>query len=127
MSTSLAISSVFLMTYSGFTALALAMDRHHRQMRPGWRLPGRATRTGLRLAGCALLLLSFWAGMQVWGVGGGAAAWFGVASATVGVLICLLPYYPHWVVPGAMASALAGLLLLTAGSWTVAPFSGIPG
>lgn len=88
-----AVGSLAL-AYTGMTALALAMARHQRQLRPAAPAPGRSARTVWRLSGWTLLALSFALSLQAWGPASGAAAWFGVLSLATLPLILLLPYAP---------------------------------
>ncbi len=79
--TALLTLAAFLLAFAGFTLLALAMERHRKQLAPSrqaWRPP---TRRLLRLGGAGLLVLSVWACIHVWGAATGAVVWFGVLSA----------------------------------------------
>lgn len=93
-STLLVTFSTFALAHAGMTCLALAMARHHRQLRPTARPSGRIARTVWRLAGWGLLALSLGLSLHAWGAATGAAAWFGVASAVALLLILLLAYLP---------------------------------
>ena len=76
-----------LLACAGMLFLALAMDRHRRQLlqRPGSiSRPYRAT---LRSAALTLLALSLLASAQRWGAAIGVVGWFGLL--TIGALIVL--------------------------------------
>jgi hypothetical protein len=96
------------------TGLALAMDRHHRQLRPMARGPGRNASVVWRLAGAVLLALSFWMSVQVWGAAIGAVAWFGVISTVTPALVLLLPYAPTLAWRTGWVAAVTGLLVMLA-------------
>ncbi len=111
MNSILAVFSAFALAYLGMIGLALAMDRHHRQMFPGRHLPSTRVRYAIRFASWGLLGLSAWACAHAWGAAVGAVAWFGVLMAAALLLVCLLPYAPRWI----CWSAAAVLILL--GLW----------
>jgi hypothetical protein len=96
-------------SYAGWAALALAMDRHHRQL---WRHAPSGNRSiALRAAGGAGLALSFAACIPHWGWAIGPVAWFGVLFASALGFVLLLTYAPR---------AAAGLALLAVPAGTVA-------
>lgn len=73
---------------TSFSALALSMARHHRDVFGGTMMSSR--RTILRIAGWALLALSLWPCLIVWGASIGIVAWFGVSTvAALAVAMCL--------------------------------------
>jgi len=96
MNSILAVFSAFALAYLGMTGLALAMDRHHRQMFPSRHLPSTRARYAMRFASWGLLGLSAWACAHAWGAAVGAVAWFGVLMVAVLLLVWLLPYAPRW-------------------------------
>lgn len=97
--------------YAGFMALYLAMPKHYksvfeRQPRPLWP-------PLLRLAGAAALGAAFAAAVRAAGWQIGPVLWFGLLSASVLLLVFLLPYAQRWLVllpaistPVALATAL---------------------
>ncbi len=93
------------LAYAGLAALCLAMDRHHRQV-AGRGIRPRAT-LALRLAGTAILVLSFAAAIAADGWVFGPVAWCGGLTAAALALVFLLPYRPRL----AMALAPAGLVV----------------
>lgn len=103
----------FSLAYAGFTALAMAMHRHHRQV---WRRdPTPLARAGYRILGTLCLTLALAACVVDSGWFVGLIAWLAILSAMALVFDVLLPYAPR-------AAALASLLALpiaaaTALSW----------
>ncbi len=94
-----------LLCYSGFTALCLAMPRHHDELLGG--KPSVRRRRGLSLGGWFLLGLSLWAAVAGHGWNFGLVDWFAVLMLSALALVLLLPYCPR------LALTLAGLSLLT--------------
>lgn len=102
------------LAYAGFTALCLAMERHHGEVFGSRRIPARR-RFLLRVAGWALLAASFPACIAYWGWVIGPVAWCGLLTAAVLPLALLLPYAPRFAAGLApVASILAGLAGLIA-------------
>jgi hypothetical protein len=102
MLTALALS----LAYAGFTALCLAMHRHHRQV---WhRDASRQSRAVFRIAGVSCLALSLPVCVAVWGGAIGTVAWFGVLTLAGSALGFLLPYAPR---AAAALGAVAPLIL----------------
>lgn len=93
MSTLAAFGSLAL-AHAGLTGLALAMDRHRRQLRPSAKLPARWMAAMSRTVGWTLLALSMKLSMLAWGTATGIAVWFGALSAAGLALIFMLPYAP---------------------------------
>ncbi|PKA69214.1 uncharacterized protein DUF3325 [Pseudomonas baetica] len=93
-----------LLCYAGFTALCLAMPRHHDELL-GHTSSARR-RQGLKLIGWLLLALSLWAAVAVKGWSFGLVDWFAVLMLSALALVLLLPYRPR------LALTLAGLSLL---------------
>lgn len=103
----------FALSYAGFTALALAMERPHRMI---WRRsPSLRTTVMLRTAGFALLGCAV--GPSMAGLEGstGIVAWCGFLTAAALLLVFLLPYVPRVAVGLAVlapiAASFASLLL----------------
>jgi hypothetical protein len=86
-----------LSAHIGFGALALAMDRHHRQV--FGRGPGTPLRITLRIVGASALAASFAACVAGSGWSIGAVEWFGVLSAAPLTLVLLLAYRPRSASP----------------------------
>lgn len=104
------ILTALALCYAGMTGLALALDRHHRQVYACDAPPRRRMR--LRVAGALMLALGMLPCVVLWGPGAGLVAWVGML--TIGALLpaMLLPYWPRMVTPFAAATgtlAIAGL------------------
>lgn len=99
-----------LLAYSGFTALCLAMNRHHRQL---WHRPPSPQRAMLlRVVGAALLVGSLLASTAVAGVSRGLVAWFGILPLAVLVLVGLLPFWPRIAGLLAVLAPLSALMFI---------------
>lgn len=97
----------FALTYTGFAALSLAMNRHARDVLQ--RELSGAQRLALRIAGCGSLALSLFlaAAHSRWPVG--TVEWFGMLTASAVSFVLLLTYSAR------VAAALAvGLPVLAA-------------
>lgn len=97
-----------LLCYPAFTALCLAMDRHHQALL-GVKL-SKPRQWALRLAGVALLLMTAAWSMATAGWAMGILRAIGTAMASASLLVWLLPYWPTLAlrlatlaVPGALA------------------------
>lgn len=102
------IVAVFCAAYAGWAALALAMDRHARDI--GWTPPHRATAIALRLAGTGLLGAALIACAVRWGWAIGPVAWLGMLGAGALLFTLTLSVLPRAIVPAATTLALAGML-----------------
>lgn len=96
--------------FAGFGALALSLDRHHRDALGG-RVPESRT-LPLRLAGWALLALSFAAAVALEGWNFGSVQWVGALTGAALLVVALLSYRPAWLRPAALAALPFGGLLL---------------
>jgi hypothetical protein len=76
--------------FAGFSALALAMNRHHQQVLK--RAPSTAHARGLRATGWILLSLSLVCCVMGWGASVGPVVWFGLLSADAIAVVLLLTY-----------------------------------
>ena len=83
--TYLACSLLFL----GFATLCVSMSRHHSQLF-NKRHPNPTLLLGLRYSGFALLLVSVYCYIAVYGVGNGLALWFLMATMSVILVVLLL-------------------------------------
>lgn len=79
--------------YAGFSALCLAMDRHHQDLL-GAR-PHRRRKWVFRVAGVLLLSLALGLMIAASGWAMGLVRAVGLAMASAGVLVALLPYWPR--------------------------------
>ncbi|HEY8427941.1 MAG TPA: DUF3325 domain-containing protein [Sandaracinaceae bacterium] len=97
------------LAYAGFTAVCLAMERHHRQLLG--RPPARRTATSLRATGFVLLGLALAACLLTYDGSVGVILWLGLLTAAGLALVFLLPYAPRLAaglaVGGPVAAALA--------------------
>lgn len=93
-----------LLSYGGFTALCLSMDRHHRDLLA--RTPTARVRRVLQLCGWSLLGLSLAAAVLATGWSLGLVEWCAALMASAMLLVWLLPYRPRLV----MLMAAFGLL-----------------
>ncbi|HIV69596.1 MAG TPA: DUF3325 domain-containing protein [Candidatus Aquabacterium excrementipullorum] len=108
----MAVAAIAL-AYAGFTALSLAMDRHHADVYGRGKEPSPRARQWLRAGGAAGLALSLLACVERQGWNMGPILWCG--AMTLGALLLsglLLPYAPRWAVRLAMVSAPIGLISL---------------
>lgn len=95
--------------FSGFTALGLAMDRHHEDSYGRGSSPG-PRRPWLRGAGALGLLLSLAACLAIKGPAQGWVLWLGVLTAGALGVVGVLSYASRHAAPlGGLAVALAGL------------------
>lgn len=100
--------------FAGFTALSLAMDRHHEDSYGRGKSPG-ARRSWLRGAGVLGLLLSLATCLALKGPAQGWVLWFGVLTAGALVVVGMLSYAPRRAaLLAATASALAALATVLA-------------
>lgn len=82
---------LFFSTLLGFTALALAMPRHAKQVL-GMPLP-QAWHRALRAGGWLLLAAALTLGIRQWGIDVGIVAWLGWLSLTGLAVTLSLPYW----------------------------------
>ncbi|MEB2871689.1 DUF3325 domain-containing protein [Pseudomonas rhizosphaerae] len=104
--------SAGLLSYAGFSALCLAMDRHHQEVLG--RRPSPARKVQLRVAGWALLGLSLWISVISAGWAMGLVRWTAVLMSSAVFLVWLLPYRPRWALVLAAVGVLLGLLAAVA-------------
>lgn len=102
------------LTHAGLVALAMAMDRHHRQLRPSTASHTAPGTLGWKLAGWLLLALSLQLSTQNWGVGTGLVAWCGIATAAALALILMLPFAPALAWRSGWMAGAAGLAMALA-------------
>lgn len=93
MNYALTVTAALLLASAGMTALALAIDRHHRQVYGADATPG--ARLVLRVAGAVLLALAIYPCVLLWGAGAGVVAWTGMLTAGALVPALALAYYPR--------------------------------
>ncbi|WP_424811814.1 DUF3325 domain-containing protein [Roseococcus sp. YIM B11640] len=95
------------LAYAGFLALCLSLERHYRDVVGG--RPSSRRVLALRVLGWALIALSAWPCVSVWGWAMGSVGWFGLLTAAALGLVYLLPYAPR------LAAALGPTLPVLAG------------
>jgi len=95
---------------AGFMALALAMDRHHRDSRG--RAPAPRQAAALRGLGACALLLSLLASLARQGAAQGWVLWCGVLTAAALAVVLLLSYAPRRAAMAGAAAAGCALLAL---------------
>jgi len=99
-----------LLAFSGFSALALSLERHHRAV---FRSPVPRSRSGgLRAAGWAGLTLSFATAIACAGWSFGPVQWIGSLTFSALAVVALIAYRPTWLRMAALAALpLAALTL----------------
>jgi len=102
-------AAAFCLAYAGFSALCLAMDRHHEDVFD--RALPRGRRLWLRALGWLGLVLSLAACATAWGWSYGIVEWVGILSLAGLLLIWLLAYRPRAALAAAGACAAAAPLL----------------
>ncbi|MGV7030423.1 DUF3325 domain-containing protein [Methylobacterium symbioticum] len=95
--------------FAGFGALALSLDRHHRDALGGRVPAGRIVPQ--RLGGWALILLSLAAAVALEGWNFGPVQWIGALTGAALLVVALLSYRPSWLRPAALAALPLGGLL----------------
>ncbi|GHH54119.1 MAG: DUF3325 domain-containing protein [Gammaproteobacteria bacterium] len=99
------------LSYSGFAALCLAMEKHQLELYGKDRAGPRRMRA-LRAAGWLLLSVAFALCVVARGWAVGTVQWLGALTAGAAVLaLWLLPYRPRAIVPAALAAPAVGMLL----------------
>lgn len=113
------LTAALCSAFWGFTALSLAMDRHHEDAYGRGNLPGARRAWQLRAAGTAGLLLSLLACLTAQGPTRGWVLWLGVLTACGLPLILLHTYAPGKAARAGLlalgASLLAGAAALVSG------------
>lgn len=103
-------AAAFGAAFGGFTALSLAMDRHHDNTFGRHRPPRAQRRFWLRAAGALGLLLSLLACLAVQGPTQGWVLWCGVLTAGVLPVVLVQAYAPQRA--AVLAWAVSALTLL---------------
>lgn len=93
-----------LLSYVGFTALCLAMEKHHGELLR--RKPSSLQKRGLAVVGWLLLALSLAAAVRQAGWAFGLVNWTAGLMGSAVLLVWLLPYQPR------LALGMAGASLL---------------
>lgn len=98
------------LSYTGFTALCLSMERHYSDLLG--HKPSPRARLGLRVTGWLLLLATLCATISNAGWAMGLVHGSTVLMATVVLLVWLLPYQPRLALALAGAGVIVGPLAL---------------
>lgn len=98
--------------FSGLSALALSLDRHHRDAFLV-RVPPTRART-LSVAGWAGLGLSLALAMMLEGWNFGPLQWVGALTGAALLVVAILSYRPGWLRPAALAAVPLALVALLA-------------
>jgi hypothetical protein len=107
MSYALVVLTALGLCFAGMAALALAIDRHHKQVFGG-DTPVRR-RYLLRIAGALLLALAIVPCVLLWGAGAGLVAWIGMLTEGALLSAVMLPYWPARIAPLAATAGVLGL------------------
>ena len=84
------VVAAFVLSFSGFAALALSMDRHYRDL--SGRPPARLRKLALSVAGWSLLCASLVATVAGQGVSIGLTLWFGIITLAALLVALSLTY-----------------------------------
>lgn len=100
--TAAALILSLLLSFSGFAALALSLDRHHRA---AYRVGVPKARVGsLRMAGWCGLGLSFAAAVAAGGWNFGPVQWVGSLTGSALAVVAIVAYRPTWLRNAALAA-----------------------
>lgn len=94
--------------YAAMAGLSLAMPRHYSQLNATGL--SAAYQRLLRLVSMALLILSLWPVISMWGVVVGIVIWLGLLSVAAVWWVYLLAYWPRFAATKALILAFIGLL-----------------
>ncbi|WP_374608621.1 DUF3325 domain-containing protein [Diaphorobacter nitroreducens] len=95
MNAMLLVGLACITAFAGFTALALAMERHFEDLFGRGKSMGAAQRMGLRTAGAVALALALGACLLSHGASQGWVLWLGVLTAAALGVVLLLSYGPR--------------------------------
>jgi hypothetical protein len=98
------------LSFAGLAALALSLDRHHRDAFLTRAPKGRAR--SLRWTGWGAILLSLAASVALEGWNFGPVQWIGALTGAALLVVALLSYRPGWLRPAALAALPLALLAL---------------
>lgn len=110
--TPLVVALNVALCFAGFAALALSLDRHHRDALAARVPAGRAL--PMRAAGWALIALSLAAAIAWEGWNFGPVQWIGALTGAGLLVVLVLSYRPVWLRPAALLALPLGLALLPA-------------
>lgn len=112
MTAGIAMVAGFALAFSGFTALALTIDRHYADIHGRGREPSPRLVRRLHVLGWSALLLCWLAQADAQGWPIGTIYWLGVLTAAALAVVAVLSWTPLRAAPLARASAAGGVLLL---------------
>ncbi|HCD05857.1 MULTISPECIES: DUF3325 domain-containing protein [unclassified Methylophaga] len=93
--------------YAGMAGLSLAMPRNYSQLNAA-KLSARNNFV-LRVASIALLIVSLWPVISMWGVVVGIVIWLGLLSVAAVMWVSLLAYWPRLATAKALGLSVVGL------------------
>ncbi|AWN41351.1 DUF3325 domain-containing protein [Methylobacterium durans] len=108
--TPLVLALNLALSFASLAALALSLDRHHRDAFLA-RAP-KARARALRLAGWAGIAVSFAAAVAFEGWNFGPVQWIGALTGAALLVVALLSYRPQWLRPAALAALPLALVAL---------------
>ncbi|GEP03230.1 DUF3325 domain-containing protein [Methylobacterium oxalidis] len=108
--TPLVLTLNLTLSFAALAALALSLDRHHRDAFLT-RAPRARART-LRLAGWAGILASLAVAVAFEGWNFGPVQWIGALTGAALLVVVLLSYRPRWLRPAALAALPLALVAL---------------
>ncbi|MDQ1833530.1 DUF3325 domain-containing protein [Massilia scottii] len=109
--------AVFGLSYAGFGALSVAMQRHYADMHGRGQEAPPALRRRLQAAGAGALVLALAAALLKGGGGHGPLIWLGGMTAAALALMMLLAYAPQRVARLAQAAGVAGAIAFVLGGF----------
>ena len=110
--TAIVVGLNLALCFAGLSALALSLDRHHRDA--FLVRAGKSRARALRMAGWAGIGLSFAAAVALEGWNFGPVQWVGALTGAALLVVAFLSYRPGWLRPAALLAlpiALAALPL----------------
>lgn len=97
----LLVSAIFTSGFVGMTSLNFAMNKSHKNLvthKPFWLNTALLKPIYLRIMGWLFLAMALFLSIQTWSFSIGLAAYFGLLTLVVGVLVFLLSYKMTWVI-----------------------------
>ncbi|MCJ2009949.1 DUF3325 domain-containing protein [Methylobacterium sp. E-041] len=108
--TAIVVGLNLALCFAGLSALALSLDRHHRDA--FLVRPGAARARTLRIAGWAGIGLSFVAAVALEGWNFGPVQWIGALTGAALLVVAFLSYRPGWLRPAALLALPIALVAL---------------
>lgn len=108
--TAIVVGLNLALCFAGLSALALSLDRHHRD---AFLIRAGASRARtLRAVGWAGIALSFAAAVALDGWNFGPVQWVGTLTVAALIVVAFLSYRPGWLRPAAFLAVLCALVAL---------------